>query len=38
LIAVGALFKGLLFRLLSGAPLVPVGDPRLPESLSFENM
>ncbi|HEX4822975.1 MAG TPA: hypothetical protein VFV19_01545 [Candidatus Polarisedimenticolaceae bacterium] len=37
-IAVAALFKGLLFRLLSGAPLVPVGDPRLPESLSFENM
>ena len=37
-LAVAALFKGLLCRLLSGAPLVPVGDPRLPESLSFENM
>jgi hypothetical protein len=37
-VAVGALFKGLLLRLLSGAPLVPVRDPRLPESLSFENL
>lgn len=38
LVAVSGLFKGTLFRLLSGAPLVPVGDPRLSESLSFENM
>ena len=38
LVAVAALFKGVLFRLLSGAPLVPVKDPRLTESLSFENM
>ena len=38
LIAVSALFKSVLFRLLAGAPLVPVKDPRLPESLSFENM
>ena len=37
-VAVSALFKGALFRLLSGAPLVPVKDPRLTESLSFENM
>jgi hypothetical protein len=37
-VAVGALFKGALFRLLAGAPLVPVKDPRLTESLSFENM
>lgn len=38
LVAVSALFKGTFFRLLSGAPLVPVKDPRLTESLSFENM
>ncbi len=38
LIAVSALFKAMLFRLLSGAKLVPVGDPRLAESLSFENL
>ena len=38
IVAVAALFKGTLFRLLSGAPLVPVRDPRLTESLSFENM
>jgi hypothetical protein len=37
-VAVGGLFAGVLARLMSGAPLVPVGDPRLPESLSFENM
>jgi hypothetical protein len=37
-VAVGGLFAGVLARLMTGAPLVPVGDPRLPESLSFENM
>jgi hypothetical protein len=37
-IAVGSLFKAGVCRMLTGAPLVPVGDPRLPESLSFENI
>jgi hypothetical protein len=38
LVAVGALFKAALFFRMAGAPLVPMGDPRLPESLSFENV
>jgi hypothetical protein len=37
-IAVGGLFIGLVSRMMLQAPLVPVGDPRLPESLSFENV
>ncbi len=37
LLAVGGTFVAVLFWMLRGAPLVPVGDPRLPESLSFEN-
>jgi hypothetical protein len=32
----GFFFAGVTFLML-GSPLVPVGDPRLPESLSFEN-
>ena len=36
-LAVGGFFAAAVgFRML-GAPLIPVGDPRLPESLSFEN-
>jgi len=37
-LAVGGVFFAVLSRLMLGAPLVPVGDPRLPESLSFENV
>lgn len=37
-LAVGGLFVGALGWMMLGAPLVPVGDPRLPESLSFENV
>jgi hypothetical protein len=36
--AVGGLFVGALSWLMLGSPLVPVGDPRLSESLSFENV
>ncbi len=38
LVAVGGLFTGVLGRLMAGPALVPVADPRLAESLSFENM
>ncbi len=38
LAAVGGLFVAAFGWLSLGAPLVPVRDPRLPESLSFENM
>ena len=37
-LAVGGLFFAVLTRLMLRGPLVPVGDPRLPESLSFENV
>jgi hypothetical protein len=37
LLGVGGAFLAALGRLLQGAPLIPVRDPRLPESLSFEN-
>ena len=38
LVAVGGLFAGVLGRLMVGSALIPVADPRLAESLSFENM
>ena len=38
LVAVGGLFAGALGRLMVGSALIPVADPRLAESLSFENM
>lgn len=38
LVGVGGLFLGLLGLLMRKPALVPVRDPRLPESLSFENM
>ncbi len=38
LVAVGGLFLGTLGLLMRRPALVPVADPRLPESLSFENM
>ena len=31
-------FVGIFARLTAGAPLIPVRDPRLPESLGFENI
>jgi len=37
-LGVGGLFFGAVGRMMLAAPLVPVGDPRLPESLSFENV
>ena len=37
-VAVGGLFFGAVSWMMLGSPLVPVGDPRLPESLSFENV
>jgi len=37
-LAVGGLFVAALSWMMQGSPLVPVGDPRLPESLSFENV
>ncbi len=37
LLGVGGAFLAALGRLMQGAPLIPVRDPRLPESLSFEN-
>jgi len=37
-LAIGGLFVGLVAWMMLRAPLVPVGDPRLPESLSFENV
>ena len=37
LAAVWGLFAGTVGWLLGRAPLVPIGDPRLPESLAFEN-
>jgi hypothetical protein len=37
LVGVGGLFVALFTRLLRSGALVPLGDPRLPESLSFEN-
>ena len=36
-IAVGGLFLGTFSRLATGAPLIPIRDPRLSESLTFEN-
>jgi hypothetical protein len=36
-VAVGGIFFAVLTWLMLGSPLVPVRDPRLPESLSFEN-
>jgi hypothetical protein len=38
LLAVGGAFVAAFGRALRGHPLVPVGDPRLPESLAFENV
>ena len=37
LIGVGCVFLGLFFQKMTQAPIVPVKDPRLPESLAFEN-
>jgi hypothetical protein len=37
-LAVGGFFVGAVTWMMQGSPLVPVGDPRLPESLSFENV
>jgi uncharacterized membrane protein YpjA len=37
LLAVGGVFIGAAGWLLRRTPVIPVGDPRLPESLSFEN-
>ena len=37
-LGIGGLFVAVLGALLRRPALVPVGDPRLPESLSFENM
>jgi hypothetical protein len=36
-LAVGGFFVAVVSWLMLGSPLVPVGDPRLSESLSFEN-
>ena len=36
-LAVGGFFIAVVSWLMLGSPLIPVGDPRLPESLSFEN-
>jgi hypothetical protein len=36
-LAVGGLFFAVVSWMMLGSPLVPLGDPRLPESLSFEN-
>ena len=36
-LAVGGFFVAAVSWLTLGSPLVPLGDPRLPESLSFEN-
>jgi hypothetical protein len=36
-LAVGGFFVAAVSYLLGRAPVIPVGDPRLPESLSFEN-
>ena len=33
----GGLFAALIFRNLGKVSLIPTGDPRLPESMSFEN-
>jgi hypothetical protein len=38
LLAVGGVFAGAFGWRLRQSPLVPVGDPRLPESLAFENV
>jgi hypothetical protein len=38
LLGIGGLFLGLFARLTAGAPLVPIRDPRLQESLGFENI
>lgn len=38
LLAVGGAFLAAFGWLLRGHPLVPVGDPRLPESMAFENV
>ncbi len=37
-LGVGALFLAFLGRLMAGGALVPVRDPRLAESLAFENV
>jgi hypothetical protein len=36
-LAIGGFFVAAVGWMMLGAPLIPVGDPRLPESLSFEN-
>jgi hypothetical protein len=38
LVAVGGIFLGIYGWLLRGSPLVPIGDPRLAESMAFENV
>jgi hypothetical protein len=38
LVGILGIFLGVFARLTIGAPLVPVRDPRLPESLGFENV
>jgi uncharacterized membrane protein YpjA len=38
LLAVGGVFVGIYGWLLRGSPLVPIGDPRLAESMAFENV
>jgi hypothetical protein len=38
LLAIGGVFLGAFGWLLVTSPLVPAGDPRLSESLAFENV
>ena len=38
LLGVGGLFAAAVLRNLAGRPLVPIGDPRLDESLAFKNL
>lgn len=38
LLGVGGLFAAAVIRTLAGRPLIPVGDPRLDESLAFKNL
>jgi hypothetical protein len=37
-VGVGAVWLAAWAALVAGRAMVPVGDPRLPESLTFENM